>query len=59
MKTIRHKWVALPGFKRHKCERCNCIRLWNEGYGKVVFYDRYGKLYPFTPSCELPNVKLN
>jgi len=58
MKTLKHKWIQQSGFKRHKCERCNCTKKWSEGWHRIVYWDRFCKFHLTLPSCELPNIKL-
>lgn len=59
---IKHKWNKTDNRTKHqhyKCERCKAEKWWDQGFGKVVYQDRFGKLHPHkTPECVLPNTKL-
>ena len=57
-KLIRHKWKPLDGFRNYKCERCGCLKYWSEGWKRLV-YERRGMFMLQTPSCYLPNTKIN
>jgi hypothetical protein len=60
-KLIRHKWNKITGsglLKHFICERCNCQKWHDWGFGKVIFTDRFLNQYIFNPGCELPNIKL-
>jgi len=57
-KLIRHKWEKIPGFRKHKCTRCNAKKIYDPGFGKIVYYDRFGNLRLHSPECVLPNTRL-
>jgi hypothetical protein len=54
---IHHTWTK-ETFEIYRCSRCYAMKVRDWSFGKVVFYDRFGKLHPTTPNCELPNIKL-
>ena len=51
-KIVRHKWITQNGFRNEKCQYCNCIRKWDDGWQRQVYMvdGRYLRL--FTPSCK-------
>jgi hypothetical protein len=62
-KLIRHSWdrVEPSALLKHKrCSRCLCQKFYSPGFGRLIYQDRFGNIYPTrkTPSCELPNIKL-
>jgi hypothetical protein len=58
--TIKHKWNKVDSrkLKHHKCERCKCEKWWDNGFGKLIYQDRFGKTHYKAPDCVLPNTKL-
>lgn len=53
-KKTRHSWSTVPGwFKKWQCSKCNAVKQWEKGWGKVMFYNSRGS-GPFfaTPKCE-------
>jgi len=55
MKTIRHKWDKLPGLKHAECPKCKCVKKFDTILGRVVFTDRFGKIYFVIPDCVMAN----
>jgi hypothetical protein len=61
-KLIHHTWdevIPTSLLKHKKCSRCLCQKFYSPGFGKLIYQDRFGNIYPArTPSCELPNIKI-
>ena len=57
-KTIRHSWSLNKGFKTAMCSKCGATKVFSNGFGRQVFFDRFGKLHYNTPECVLPNTRL-
>jgi len=57
---IKHKWTKVEDrkLKHYKCERCNAEKWWDDGFGKLIYQDRFGKTHYRAPECVLPNTKL-
>jgi hypothetical protein len=56
MKLIHHHWQKVEDKKlKHKvCTECKCEKFYDEGFGQLIFIDRFGKMFYRTPSCVLP-----
>jgi hypothetical protein len=60
-KLIHHVWDAvIPSkkLKHKKCSRCHCEKFWDQGFRRLIYIDRFGRMSYRTPSCVLPNTKL-
>jgi hypothetical protein len=60
-KLIHHTWEKVVNTKKlkHKqCTRCECQQFYDEGFGQVMFQDRFGKIFYKRPKCVLPNILL-
>lgn len=51
-KHIRHKWISQGGFRRHKCEHCGCIRSWDAGWKRLMYYHGYIHSTFTAPECK-------
>jgi hypothetical protein len=49
--NVRHHWIQQEGFRTDKCEHCNCIRKWDEGWKRIVYLESGLYLKLFTPKC--------
>lgn len=61
-KIVRHSWgFPLQGSKipQYICSKCLCKKGYSPSFGRVIYIDRFGKIYYRTPSCVLPNTKIN
>jgi len=52
-KIIRHEWIQQDGFRVDECTHCHCIRKWDDGFKRIVYYTSEGS-GPFfwAPSCK-------
>ena len=60
-KLIHHKWNKTDDqrkLKHYKCERCKAEKWRDQGFGKLIYQDRFGKTHYRAPECVLPNTKL-
>jgi hypothetical protein len=55
IKTIRHEWEQLPGFKEYRCKRCGLRRHWDNATQKMVYSNLFRTWYYDVPKCILPN----
>ncbi len=54
MKTIRHRWIKQDGFRKHQCEKCHCIRKWDAGFQRIMYFWA-NKITYDAPSCIIMN----
>lgn len=55
-RLIHHVWESVTPtrlLKHKRCVRCNCEQYYSAGYGRVVYQDRFGKIWFRAPQCEL------
>ena len=58
---LKHSWNKVENsrkLKHMKCKKCNCEKWWDQGFGQLMYQDRFGKVHYRAPKCVLPNAKL-
>jgi hypothetical protein len=53
-KKNRHSWKRVEGSKKLKhaqCIHCKLEKWWDAYFGRLMYYDVYGKMFYKTPSC--------
>ena len=53
-KKNRHSWDPVEGSQKLKhavCMWCQLQKWWDKGFGKLIYMDKFGKVFYKTPSC--------
>jgi hypothetical protein len=61
LRAFQHKWHKVENSRKlnHKeCEKCHAEKWWDDGFQKLIYHDRFGKLHYRAPECVIPNTKL-